>query len=342
MKVSSNLIFKEVKRIISSPPIIFLFPFILPLLMIFLANPESFILGWNEGQGGLSFVLLFLLIEWFESGNRLKFSKSTRKLIWKSICLIGILFYFSFLYLFGFHTLLKSAGELLGVEGLLSWTRLWDYIAYTLFIIGIIHFSFDNVKALKYFPTPIVYTMGMVFILLLDSLLPHSQLGIFEGVVSVIFILVVSLLNLIGVQIHVLSNYTLLVNGQKGTLRVAMYWPCVGILSMLIYLLVIVILMIKMNIPFYRKVIYATIGAIGTFFINVIRIFLIIYYGAYVSVNLRFFHETIGEVIFIVWIVLFILIVTEIESRKKRISDKKFQKGLIEPKSLTKQKEAIP
>ena len=63
---------------------------------------------------------------------------------------------------------------------------------------------------------------------------------------------------------------------------------------------------------------YTIIGAVGTFFINVIRIFLIIYYGAFINVNLRLFHETIGEVLFIIWIVIFILAVTEWESLKRK------------------------
>jgi thaumarchaeosortase len=222
------------------------------------------------------------------------------------------------MYIFGFHTIFESFGEKLNVIGTLSWTRMWDYIIYTLFVIGMIRFSFNDVKALKFFPTPIVYAIGMAFILLLDSLLPHDELSIFEGVVSVIIFIVVFMLGYIGVGIKILDPQTVLVFGKQGTLRLLFYWPCVGILSMLIYFLVITILMIKLDISVRRKIVYIILGAVGTFFINVIRIFLIIYYGAFISVNLRIFHETIGEVIFIVWIVIFILIVTEWEGRRKR------------------------
>ena len=336
MVTKNTSIFAKVKEILFSPTLIFLLPFALPLLMLFLANTESFILGWNEGHGGLSFALLFLLIEWLDSHKKLKLSKSRRKLIGKLICLGLMIFYFVFLYIFDYYVLLESVGESLNVEGLLSWARMWDYIVYTIFMIGIIYFTFDNSKVIRFFPTPIVYTLGMASILFLDAMLPHSQLGIFEGVVSVILTLVVGLLNMIGIGVNRMGNQALLVHGEKGTLRVSMYWPCVGILSMLIYLLVIVILMIKLNTTLRRKIIYAILGAVGTFFINVIRIFLIIYYGACISVNLRLFHETIGEVLFIIWIVAFIFIVTEIESHRIKKQRAINQKGLIGSKNLTK------
>ena len=339
MVTKNTSIFVKVKEILYSPTLIFLLPFALPLLMLFLVNTESFILGWNEGHGGLSFALLFLLIEWLESHKKLKHSKSRRKLIGKLICLGLMVFYFAFLYIFDYYVLLESVGESLNVEGLLSWARMWDYIVYTIFMIGIIYFTFDDFKAIRFFPTPIVYTLGMASILILDAMLPHSQLGIFEGVVSVILILVVSILNLIGIQVNIIGNQTLLVYGQKGMLRVSMNWPCVGILSMLIYFLVIVILMIKLNTTLRRKIIYAIVGALGTFSINVIRIFLIIYYGASISVNLRLFHETIGEVLFIIWIVVYIFIVTEIESHRIKKQRATIQKGLIGSKNLTKQRE---
>ena len=318
MELTKEKIVNNLKRYGSSETLIFILPFLLPLLLIFIINPELFILGWNEGQGSMTFIILFLLIEWFDSRKKLNLNKSRKSVAGRLILTIIMLFYFVFLYIFGFHVLIGSFGKMLGISGDLSWTRMWDYIIYTLYVIGMIYFSFNNPKALKHFPTPAVYAIGMASILLLDSMLPHSQLGIFEGVVSIIIFIVVSMLGYIGVRINVINEQSLVIWGKKGTLKVSLYWPCVGILSMLIYFLVIVILMIKFDIPFYRKIIYAFIGAIGTFFVNVIRIFLIIYYGAFININLRMFHETIGEVLFIIWIVVFILVITEWERYRRK------------------------
>ncbi|KON26464.1 hypothetical protein AC481_07140 [miscellaneous Crenarchaeota group archaeon SMTZ-80] len=318
MELRKKKIIENIKRIISSRTLIFILPFLLPLLLIFMVNPELFILGWNEGQGSMTFIVLFILIEWLDSRNKLELKKSRKSVIARLILIFAMLFYFTFLYTFGYHTIIASLGKMINVPGDLSWTRMWDFVIYTFFVISMISFSFNGPRDLKYFPTPIVYAIGMASILLLDSVLPHSQLGIFEGVVSIIVFLVVSMLGYFGVRINIIDEQTLLIWGKKGTLKVSLYWPCVGILSMLIYFLVIIILMIKLDIPIYRKIMYTIIGAVGTFFINVIRIFLIIYYGAFINVNLRLFHETIGEVLFIIWIVIFILAVTEWESFKRK------------------------
>ena len=87
---------------------------------------------------------------------------------------------------------------------------------------------------------------------------------------------------------------------------------------MTIYLLVIVILMVKLQTSVKRKLVYAALGAVGTFFVNIVRIFLIIYYGAFIDVNLRMFHESVGEVLFTFWIVIYLLAVTAIEARIAR------------------------
>jgi thaumarchaeosortase len=88
-----------------------------------------------------------------------------------------------------------------------------------------------------------------------------------------------------------------------------------GVFSMLIYTLIMAILMMKLNAPAKRKLIYFVIGAIGTFFINIFRIFLIAYYVAFISIDVKIFHENIGEFLFLAWVVLFLLTVVKIESK---------------------------
>ncbi|MEM4246385.1 MAG: exosortase/archaeosortase family protein, partial [Candidatus Bathyarchaeia archaeon] len=102
--------------------------------------------------------------------------------------------------------------------------------------------------------------------------------------------------------------------GHKGLMVLEINWPCAGILSMLVYMLVVVILMVKMDAPLRRKVMYAAVGAIGTFLINILRIFSITLAVAYSNVDLRVFHETIGEVLFIIWIMIYLVTTVSVES----------------------------
>lgn len=106
----------------------------------------------------------------------------------------------------------------------------------------------------------------------------------------------------------------LFMNGHRGMVVLEINWPCAGILSMLIYMLVVIILMVKLRAPFQRKITYVAVGAIGTFFINIIRIFLITLAVAYSNIELQVFHESIGEVLFIIWIVVYLGIAIGIEN----------------------------
>jgi exosortase/archaeosortase family protein len=83
---------------------------------------------------------------------------------------------------------------------------------------------------------------------------------------------------------------------------------------MIVYSLVILVLMVKLDSTRKRKVLYAAIGAVGTYFVNVIRITLIVLYVTYVSLNFEAFHASIGEVLFIAWIFIYLLAVIRYEN----------------------------
>jgi exosortase/archaeosortase family protein len=66
---------------------------------------------------------------------------------------------------------------------------------------------------------------------------------------------------------------------------------------------------------------YAVIGAIGTYFVNVIRITLIVLYVTYVSLDVEAFHDSIGEVLFITWIFIFLLAIIRMENKRFRAAN---------------------
>jgi thaumarchaeosortase len=87
---------------------------------------------------------------------------------------------------------------------------------------------------------------------------------------------------------------------------------------MLIYSLVMILLAAKLAAPARRKIVYMIAGVAGTVFLNVTRIFLIAYYGYVYAVSgadLDAFHNSIGEFLFPVWILAFLLIVLNVEDR---------------------------
>jgi thaumarchaeosortase len=84
---------------------------------------------------------------------------------------------------------------------------------------------------------------------------------------------------------------------------------------MVIFSIVIAVIIIKMDIPVKRKIIYAAIGALGTFLVNVIRVSMIVLYVMFVSLDVKAFHDVIGEILFVIWIVVYILAIVRFEGR---------------------------
>jgi len=300
---------------------LFLAPFVIPLFALLLIDPNHFILGWNEGAGGgFLFAFIFLTLEWYDVRRLLRLKITRKRLVGLAASAAMIVTYFVAVYALGQSGFVSRVGAQLGYVSTpqtLSWMRTWDYILYTLYILTVIALSL-GISRLRDFPTPIVFLLGMAFILLLDATFPYGSMQSLQILMQPILAVTILMLRAVGVKVDLVGSENLAVWGQKGFLFINMYWQCAGILSMTIYLLVIVILMVKLQTSVRRKLVYAALGAVGTFFVNIVRIFLIIYYGAFIDVNLRMFHESIGEVLFTIWIVIYILTVTAVETRTAR------------------------
>jgi thaumarchaeosortase len=77
--------------------------------------------------------------------------------------------------------------------------------------------------------------------------------------------------------------------------------------------------LLKMNIPRNRKAVYFVLGVIGTIGVNVIRIFSLSLFVLKVSTNVNefeSFHGIAGEIMFLPWLFIFLLIVTSVETRR--------------------------
>ncbi|MBS7656132.1 hypothetical protein KEJ50_06520 [Candidatus Bathyarchaeota archaeon] len=307
-----------------------LFIAILPLIAVLITDFHSFTLGWNEGRGGLLFAVFFLAIEWYDARSVLELNLTKRRVL-GFLCGVSILLiYFIAIYRFNLQEFLFNYGKSFAVEGgLPSWVWLWDYIVFAISITVSLT-SIFGIKALKQVVTPIVYCLGSALILLLDVFFPYQSIGFLAGVVPFIVNAVVFLLKASNVKIlnnlfeakdppwiYVKGNY-LNVMGKERFVILEVNWPCAGVLSLLIYSLIISILMVKLNASIKRKIIYASLGALGTFFINIFRIYLITLAIVYSAVDLKIFHETIGEALFIIWIIAYLLLVLKVESLLNR------------------------
>ncbi|MEM3506381.1 MAG: exosortase/archaeosortase family protein [Candidatus Bathyarchaeia archaeon] len=306
---------------------------IIPVIFLSILDPKSLTMAWNEGRGGLIFAAIFLLFEWVNVRGSLTFNLDKKRILIFLLSFFGISLFYALVYLWDLHEKIAYTAELLKIPGTLNWIWLWEYIVYAIFIILCL-ISLLGKKGLKEFVVPVVYLFGTASILLLDALFPYNSLSFIAWFIPIIMELVVFLLWISGVQILrnfpmggsapyvYVSQNLLFIKGNHGSIVLEINWPCVGILSMLIYALLMAILMIKLNAPIRRKIFYLFIGALGTFFVNIFRIYLITWYTIFISIDVKIFHESIGESLFLAWIIAFLLIVMKLEVNLK--SSKKF------------------
>jgi len=294
-----------------------------PVFLLFALVPETFGLSWagfgKLGRGGLLIVLFFL---WFELLDFRKTATSRLNSIRKTVCLV--LFALAVVYFGGvglveqFTGAIYWIGRALGASGDVSNSFLMamDYVVLTLYIAGLT-ITFFGTRAILAVLTPIAFSAGMLVMYLLDAFFPYGSIGPLQFWANFIVAAVGLLSRGLGLPIYGYSN-VLNIAGRHGTFRLIVFWPSVGVHSMLIYSLVMVLLAARLAAPIRRKVMYAVAGVAGTMFLNVFRIFLIAYYGyAYATsgADLDAFHNSIGEFLFPVWIIVFLVIVLKIEGR---------------------------
>ena len=107
--------------------------------------------------------------------------------------------------------------------------------------------------------------------------------------------------------------------GDHGPFALQVFWPSAGVHSVIIYSLVMMAFLLKMNIQRKRKIAYFAIGILGTIGVNMIRIFSLSLFVLKVSTNaaeFEEFHSIAGEIMFLPWLFIFLLVVTAIETKR--------------------------
>ena len=315
-------------------------------------DPVSFTLVWFVGQqvGRGALVFVFFLVAWDFNDSRKFFSatRDKRRYALLAILLAGLLVYYYFRVFNGFFqrpSIDPSTGtpmdtafttyirlyvtSQLGVsqESTLSFLLAMDFVLYAFYCIAATALTY-SVRSIRLMTLPVIYLIGLGILDTMDAYFPEDSLAFLQVWVYLIWNVVVFLLSLMGFHTHVdpstanlhlpglvLHGNQLFLWGYKGYVGLAIYWPSSGVVSMIIYSLVIVVLMVKLDAPRERKAIYAIIGAVGTYFVNVIRITLIVLYITYISSDFEAFHASIGEVLFIAWILIYLLTVIRYENR---------------------------
>ncbi|QLH08705.1 thaumarchaeosortase [Candidatus Nitrosotenuis sp. DW1] len=286
-----------------------------PVLFALVAYPDTFSLSWNQGRGGFLFAMAFIVAEII--GVKLHVSK---KRILATIPLAGAAIAYLVMREHGLKDYLVGVAPQFNVNLVDSWTWMWDFIIMGAFLIAAVSILFGK-KWIRIAPAGPIFLCGSAAILSLDAFFPYDTLGPLQYVVPYLVKANVWIINSFDLGTAIAKENLMLLRGEHGPMALQVFWPSAGVHSIIIYSLVMMAFLLKMNIERKRKAVYFVIGILGTIGINMIRIFSLSVFVLKVSTDptkFEEFHGIAGEIMFLPWIFIFLLIVTSIETKRMK------------------------
>jgi thaumarchaeosortase len=295
-----------------------------PILFALVVFPDSFSLSWNQGRGGFLFALAFIVAELVG----LKIVISTNRLLAVIPLAILVITYLVGLE-YGLRDFILNSSEQYNVQLIYSWTWMWDFIIMAIFVMTALTIYFGK-RWIRIAPAGPIFLGGSAIILSLDAFFPYDTLGPLQYVVPYLVQANVWLIGVFDLGVATARDNIMFLKGDHGSMVLQVFWPSAGVHSVIIYSLVMGAFLLKMNIARKRKSIYFTLGIIGTIIVNMIRIFSLSWYALKVTTDSEKweeFHSVAGEIMFLPWLFVFLLIVILIESRRlKKLESEDIQK----------------
>ena len=228
----------------------------------------------------------------------------------------------------GLRDAIISAAPFYKVQLVDSWTWMWDFAVMAIYMLSSQIVLFGK-KWHKIASAGAIYLAGSALILSLDAFFPYDSLGPLQ-------IIVPSYLQIDQWVIRLIDNHLmtlgpgvpataqgnlLMLNGLHGHFALKVFWPSAGVHSMIIYSLVMLAFLLKMDIPIGRKLVYFGLGVIGTASVNVIRIISLSLFALIITTNVaewETFHSVAGEIMFLPWLGIYLASVVSLESKRAR------------------------
>ena len=294
-----------------------------PILFVLAVYPDSFSMSWNQGRGGFLFGLAFIVAEIIG----IKFIVSRTRLIFGIPLAIATIIYFVLLD-FGLHDYIINAAPAFNVQLIYSWEWFWDFLVITIFAIAASILMFGK-KWIRIVIAGPVFLAGSAIILSLDAFFPYDTLGPLQYFVPHLVQTNVWIINALDLGVATARDNLMFLRGDHGPFALQVFWPSAGVHSVVIYSLVMMAFLLKMNIKQNRKIMYFGLGIIGTIVINLIRIFSLSVFALKVSTNpveFEEYHSVAGEIMFLPWLFGFLLVVTIIETKRMKKKEASLQK----------------
>jgi thaumarchaeosortase len=284
-----------------------------PTIFALAVFPDSFSLSWNQGRGGFLFALAFIVAELI--GIKIGISKK-RLLAVVPLAALTIAYLVSLE--FGLRDYIVSIAPNYNVQLIFSWTWMWDFIVLAIFLVATMSILFGK-KWVRISPAGPIFIAGSAVILSLDAFFPYDTLGPLQYIVPYLVQTNAWLITTLDLGIASARDNILFLRGEHGPFALQVFWPSAGVHSVIIYSLVMMAFLFKMNIPPKRKAVYFVLGIFGTIGVNMIRIFSLSIFVLKISTKVsefEEFHSVAGEIMFLPWLFIFLLIVTYVETRR--------------------------
>lgn len=291
-----------------------------PILFALATFPDTFSLSWNQGRGGFLFALAFVAAEL----AGLKLGVPRRRLIGAALLAASVIAYLVSLE-FGLRDMLVQYGESMAVPLIFSFTWMWDFVVMAAFVAAVLTLYF-GMRWIRIAPAGPIFLGGSAVILSLDAFFPYDALGPLQYVVPYLVQINVWLIGLFDLGVATARDNLMFLRGDHGPFALQVFWPSAGVHSVIIFSLVMMAFLLKMNIPRPRKAVWFAIGILGTITVNVIRIFSLSWYALKVTTDAEKweeFHSIAGEIMFLPWLFAFLFIVMGIETRRLKRLDAK-------------------
>jgi thaumarchaeosortase len=300
-----------------------------PILYTLVAYPDTFILSWNEGRGGFLFAMAFIGAELVG----LRYSLAKKRLLMVAVMAALTISYFIALP-YGLSDYIRNGKDAYNVSLVDSWMWMWDFIVMAIFVASSLLMLFGK-KWYKIASAGMIYLAGSALILALDAFFPFDSLGPLQIIVPIYLQIDQAVINLIDTYVINVGPQTpnnsaepalargnlLVMNGLHGPFALQVFWPSAGVHSMIIYTLVMLALLIKMDMPLPRKLIYFAAGTLGTVATNLVRIVSLSLYALVVTTDIQeweAFHSIAGEIMFLPWLGIYLGVVIYIENKRIR------------------------
>jgi thaumarchaeosortase len=300
-----------------------------PILYTLVAYPDTFILSWNEGRGGFLFAMAFIGAELVG----LRYSLAKKRLLMVAVMAALTISYFIALP-YGLSDYIRNGKDAYNVSLVDSWMWMWDFIVMAIFVATSLLMLFGK-KWYKIASAGMIYLAGSALILALDAFFPFDSLGPLQIIVPIYLQIDQAVINFIDTYVINVGPQTpnnsaepalargnlLVMNGLHGPFALQVFWPSAGVHSMIIYTLVMLALLIKMDMPLPRKLIYFAAGTLGTVATNLVRIVSLSLYALVVTTDIQeweAFHSIAGEIMFLPWLGIYLGVVIYIENKRIR------------------------